>query len=151
MSKKFGFPVKEDNKMAVIAEGIVKNADNTLSFGDYTRADKLKVEDFKVDGDIYKVRTYKDVTRLSKNSALLLESVPGATVHNLSVDSKLTTFEAEGNGSVQITLELEPNMGYAIYIDDVEIDQIKSNLSGKVSFSAELSDNPVKIAIKKLA
>ena len=50
--------------MAIVKEGIILENDNTLSFGDYTRADKLKVEDFKVNDDTYKVRTHKEVTRL---------------------------------------------------------------------------------------
>ena len=46
--------------MAIVKEGIILENDNTLSFGDYIRADKLKVEDFKVNDDTYKVRTHKD-------------------------------------------------------------------------------------------
>ena len=42
--------------MAIVKEGIILENDNTLSFGDYIRADKLKVEDFKVNDDTYKVR-----------------------------------------------------------------------------------------------
>lgn len=49
--------------MAIVKEGIILENDNTLSFGDYIRADKLKVEDFKVNDDTYKVRTHKEVTR----------------------------------------------------------------------------------------
>ncbi|HAG03917.1 MAG TPA: endosialidase [Lachnospiraceae bacterium] len=136
--------------MAIVEEGIIKENDGTLSFGDYKREDKLKVENFESEGDIYKVRTHKDVTRLSKNSGLLLETVPGATVHSLKVESKLTSFDIEGNGSTQITIELENDSNYAIYVDDVEIGHIKSNFSGKVSFSVELSENSQHVAVKKL-
>ena len=59
--------------MAIVKEGIILENDNTLSFGDYIRADKLKVEDFKVNDDTYKVRTHKEVTRLSKDGTLDLK------------------------------------------------------------------------------
>ncbi|MBQ7265995.1 MAG: endosialidase [Firmicutes bacterium] len=134
----------------IIEEGIIKEQDGSLSFGDYKRAEKLKVENFEVDGNMYKVRTHDQVTRLSKNSNLLLETVPGASVHNFKADSKITTFSVEGKGSTQITLELEANTLYAIYADDVEIDQMKSNLSGKISFSADLSEKAQDIIIKKI-
>ena len=38
--------------MAVISELIRSEADGTISFGDYTLADKKKLEDFKHDGDL---------------------------------------------------------------------------------------------------
>lgn len=135
--------------MAVVENGIVLEADGSISFGDYIREDKLKVEDFKVGENLYKVRTHKEVTRLSKDGNLVLETVPGAAIHNLKSDDRTTAFDIEGNGSVQVTLELDEGTLYSIYIDDVEIDKIKSNLSGKVSFSAELSSNPQHVVVKK--
>jgi hypothetical protein len=135
--------------MAVVENGIVLENDGTISFGDYKRDEKLKVENFEVEGNIYKVRTHKEVTRLSENGKLVLETVPGATVHSLKVGDRVTSFDIEGNGSVQVTLELENDTVYNIYIDDVEIDKLKSNLSGKVSFSAELTSTPQSVVIKK--
>lgn len=135
--------------MAVIAEIIRLESDNTLSFGNYSVKEKQKVSDFEVAGDIYKVRTHNEVTRLSKNGKLLLETVPGASVHNLKVSEKLTSFLIEGFEDTQITLELEPETSYTIYVDDVNIGKEKSNLSGKISFSAELNSNIQKVKIEK--
>lgn len=125
--------------MAVIKEGIILNENNTISFGNYEVTEKLKVKDFVVDGDIYKVRTHNLVTRLSKNSQLLLETVPGATVHNLNVAENKTSFELEGAGDISVTLELEPETNYSLYIDDVNLDKVKTNKSGKINFSTSVS------------
>jgi hypothetical protein len=136
--------------MAIINEAIRLEEDNTISFGDYTAVEKRKVENFEVNGDLYKVRTHKDVTRLSKNTKLLLEAVPGATVHNLNVTDKITTFSIEGKGSTLITLELESEKHYRVIVDDVTLETIKTNISGKVGFSAELTENPISVKIEKL-
>lgn len=136
--------------MAIIDEAIRLEADNTISFGDYSAVEKRKVENFDVNGDLYKIRTHKDVTRLSKNAKLLLETVPGATVHNLNVTDKLTTFSIEGIGSTLITLELESEKHYRVIVDDVTLETIKTNISGKVGFSAELTSVPINVRIEKL-
>ena len=136
--------------MAVIQEGIALNQDQTLSFGNYELEEKLKITDFNVDGDLYKVRTHKDVTRLSKNGKLLLETVPGATVHNLYVEENKTEFFIEGTGDTLITLELEANTAYSLYINDVNIDKIKTNLSGKINFSTTLLKENQSIKIEKI-
>jgi hypothetical protein len=137
--------------MAIIEEAIRLENDNTISFGDYKAVEKRKVENFEVGEDLYKVRTHKDVTRLSKNTKLLLETVPGAAVHNLSVTEKLTKFTVEGQGSTLITLELESDTHYRVIVDDVTLETIKTNMTGKVGFSAELTENPIEVKIEKLA
>ena len=48
--------------MPVIKELIRTEADGTLSFGNYELDKKSKVEDFEIDGDIYKVKTYNEST-----------------------------------------------------------------------------------------
>ena len=39
---------------------------------------------------------------------------------------------------IQVTLELEADTEYVIYMDDVNIGTMKTNLSGKISVSAEM-------------
>ena len=135
--------------MSVIQEGIILNDDKTLSFGNYEITEKLKVKDFNVDNNIYKVRTHNEVTRLSKNGDLLLETVPGATVHNLNIQENKANFDIEGLGDTLITIELEPNTNYSLFINDVNIDKIKTSLSGKINFSTTLSKDIQKIKIEK--
>lgn len=135
--------------MAVINEIICTEADGSLSFGNYEVAEKQKAEGFKVGNDEYKVRTHKDVTRLSKNGNLVLETVPGATVHSLKVGDRVTTFDIEGKGSTMVTLELIPDSTYSIYVDDVNIDKVNTNMAGKISFSVELDSNDKAVRIEK--
>lgn len=135
--------------MAVINEIICTEADGSLSFGNYEVDKKQKVEGFKVGNDTYKVRTHKDVTRLSKNGKLVLETVPGATVHSLKVGERVTAFEIEGRGSTMVTLELDGDSTYSIYVDDVNIDKVNTNMTGKISFSLELDTNCKAVRIEK--
>ena len=135
--------------MSIIQEGIILNEDKTLSFGNYEVTEKIKVKDSNVDGNIYKIRTHNEVTRLSKNGNLLLETVPGATIHNLNLKEKETTFLAEGLSDTLITIELEPNTNYSLFINDVNIDKIKTSLSGKINFSTTLSKEAQQIKIER--
>lgn len=136
--------------MATIKEGIVLNNDKTLSFGNYEIEEKLKIKDFDVDGDIYKIRTHNEVTRLSKNGKLLLETVPGASVHNLDIKDGKISFLMEGAGDTLVTIELLPNTSYSLYINDLKIDNIKTNIVGKINFSMALSKEPQRIHIEKI-
>lgn len=136
--------------MAVIDEIIRLEGDNSLSFGNYSVTEKQKVNDFDAAGDIYKVKTHNQITRLEKNGKLLVETVPGATIHNLKVSEKRIVFSAEGIDDTQITLELASDTSYKIYIDDVNIGKMKANHFGKISFSAELSSNAKAIHIEKI-
>ena len=63
--------------MAVIKELIREEADGTISFGDYSLSEKAKKDGFSHDGDTYKIKTYKDITKLEKNEMFVYESVPG--------------------------------------------------------------------------
>lgn len=136
--------------MSVIDNAIKVGSDNSLSFGNYQAEDKQKVKDYEVIGDIYNLKTHKLVTRLEKNNKLLVETVPGATVHNLLVNEDLIIFSAEGNGNTQITFELEPETEYKIKVAGDSIGVMQTNLSGKLSFSTELKENPCEVKIKKL-
>ena len=42
----------------------------TISFGDYTLASKTKVEGFEFQGDLYKVKTFNEITKLEKNETM---------------------------------------------------------------------------------
>ncbi len=135
--------------MAVINEVICIEADGSLSFGNYEVVEKQKIDDFKVGSDEYKVRTHKDVTRLSKNGNLVLETVPGSTVHSLKIGDRVTSFEIEGFHNTMITLELEAESVYSIYVDDVNLDKVTTNVTGKMSFSLELNSDCKAVRVEK--
>lgn len=136
--------------MAVIEELIRQEEDGTISFGNHLMDEKKKVLDFEVNGDLYKVKTFSEITKLEKNSKMLLEAVPGATVHNFVMNEKGAHFTVEGADNVQITMELEPETEYKILIDDVNVGKMKSNLAGKVNFSVELAKSTPSVAIEKI-
>ena len=63
--------------MAVIEELIRQEDNGTISFGNHLMDEKKKVLDFEVSGDLYKIKTFKEITKLEKNGKMLLETVPG--------------------------------------------------------------------------
>lgn len=135
--------------MAVISELIRSEADGTISFGDYTLEGKKKLDNFEHQGDIYKVKTYKDITKLERNGIFVYESVPGTAVQNLQVLDTGISFLVEGPEDAQLTVELEDEAEYEITIDGENAGKMKTNLGGKLSISVELGDKPVDVKVQK--
>lgn len=124
--------------MAAVKELLRAENDGTLSFGDYTLGSKTKLDGFEFQGDIYKVKTFSEITKLEKNEMFVYESVPGTAVTNFNASEQVVTFSVSAMQDVQFTLELEADTEYAVYLDDVNVGDMKTNLSGKLSVSAEL-------------
>ena len=135
--------------MAVIEELIRLEDNGNISFGNYLMDEKKKVLDFEVLGNLYKVKTFKDITKLEKNGKMLLETVPGSTIHNFNMDAKTITFVVEANEDVQITMEIEPEKEYKLSLDDMVVGKISSNIGGKISFSVELNKGLSNVKIEK--
>lgn len=127
--------------MAAVKELLRVEADGTLSFGDYTLGSKTKLEDFEFQGDLYKVKTFAEITKLEKNGMFIYESVPGTAVENLKVTEDVVAFTVSGEKDAQFTLELEADTEYTVYIDDTNVGKMKTNLSGKLSVSTALNAN----------
>lgn len=127
--------------MAVVKELIRKENNGTISFGNYELDSKSKVSDFEHDGDLYKVKTFKEITKLERNGLFVYESVPGTSVFNLDLEEREINFKVEGTTSAQITLELEPEKEYKVFIDDTNIGRMKTNLGGKLVVSVDLTEN----------
>lgn len=53
--------------MAAVKELIRAEADGSISFGDYELASKTKKQDFEYQGDLYKVKTFREITKLERN------------------------------------------------------------------------------------
>ena len=135
--------------MAVISEIIRSEVGDKISFGDYISEEKRKIDDFEIAGNMYTVRTHNLITRLWKNEGLLLETVPGATMHNFDVGEHITKFSLEGYVNTQVTLELEPETEYKIIVDDMVVGSTLSNSSGKFSFAVDLDNQTKDIKIEK--
>ena len=135
--------------MAIIEEIIRLEDDGTISFGDYLSEEKKKAENFKVDSDMYNVKTHNEITRLEKNGKLLIETVPGAVVHNLAVNESAMDFKLIGADDTRVTVELEPEQLYKVVINDINIGNVKSTIAGKVIFSLDLDEEHKIIQIIK--
>ncbi|MDY3918960.1 MAG: endosialidase [Candidatus Limivivens sp.] len=137
--------------MSVVSELIRVEADGTISFGNYELAQKTKLQDFEYEGDLYKVKTFREITKLEKNGMFVYESVPGTAVNHMTVTENGMAFQVEGSTDAQITVELEEDTDYRIFIDGKEAGQMKTNLGGKLVISVELdSADRADIRIEKL-
>ena len=135
--------------MAAISELIRTEADGTISFGDYTLGAKAKLDNFEHNGDIYKVKTFAEITKLERNGLFVYESVPGTAVTSFQESESEVSFMVEGPKDAQITLELEDSSEYEIFINGTVAGEMKTNLGGKLSISVELADADA-VAIKIL-
>ena len=124
--------------MAAISELIRIENNGKLSFGDYTLASKAKLDNFEYNGDVYKVKTFKEITKLERNGMFVYESVPGTAVSNYRETEKTVEFTVDGPEDAQITLGLEEDNEYEISIDGESAGVMKTNLGGKLSLSVEL-------------
>lgn len=136
--------------MAVVKELIRSESDGSVSFGDYTLDKKTKLEDFEHQGDMLKVKTFNEITRLEKNGLFLYESVPGTAVSSFMETETGITFVVEGPEDAQITVGLAEDTEYDIVVAGKDAGKMKTNLGGKLSLSVELADaGEVSVEIKK--
>ena len=125
--------------MATVKELLRAEEDGTLSFGDYTLASKTKLDNYEFEGDLYKVKTFSEITKLEKNGMFVYESVRGSAVENFKETEKGVSFQVSAPEDVQFTLELEPESEYEVLIDGESAGKMTTNLSGKLSVSIELN------------
>ncbi len=135
--------------MAVISELLRSEADGTISFGDYSLSTKAKLDNFEHQGDLYKVKTCQEITKLERNGMFVYESVPGTAVEKLKATDTGVEFQVEGPEDAQVTVELEGETEYDIVIDGADAGRMKTNLGGKLSLSVELGEQPVVVSIQK--
>lgn len=134
-----------------IVNGLIEVQDNgTISFGNYELPKKTKLMGFEVAGNLYDIRTFKEITKLNKDEGLVYESIPGTAVHNFSVKDKLISFKVAGIAESQITMELSPDTDYNLFIDELKVGKIKSNLAGKIVFSVDCRNTPKKVEIRRI-
>ena len=123
-----------------IVEQLIRSEDNgTISFGNHSLAQKAKVEDYNHAGDLYKVKTYNTMTKLEKNGMFLYESVPGTSVLNFSEQAEGVEFVVEGDGDAQITIGLNDETEYEVYVNGDNVGKMSTGLGGKLNLSVELA------------
>ena len=108
------------------------------------------MEALKLSGKkVYRI-TFNEITKLEKNGMFVYESVPGTAVENFKASADEVVFNVSADKDIQVTLELEADTEYVIYMDNVNIGTMKTNLSGKISVSAEMDPGrTVEIKVKK--
>lgn len=137
--------------MAVIDELIREEETGALSFGNFALTTKTKKDGFQYQGDSYKIKTFREITKLERNGMFVYESVPGTVVHDFRATDKAVNFVVEGEEDSQITLELEAEKEYKIHIDKVYVGKMKTNLGGKLNLSVELEPaKMVDILVEKI-
>lgn len=121
-----------------------------LRFGDYTLSEKKKLDQFEYRGDVYKVKTYAGITKLEKNGMFVYESVPGSAVSGFAEEEDGVRFSVTAAADVQFTLELSPETEYEVIVNGSSTGCMKTNLSGKLSVSVELSaDEKADVQVRK--
>ena len=123
--------------MSVVKELLRAEADGTLSFGNYELGEKSKLSDFEHKGDMYKVKTFKEITKLERNGMFVYESVPGTAVNNFYESDTEVCFTIEGEDDAQITVEAEDGATYKVYVNDINVGKVTANLGGKLVISVE--------------
>ncbi len=137
--------------MAVIEDLIREEEDGGLSFGNYSLPAKTKKDGFNYNGDIYKIKTFNEITKLERNGMFVYESTPGTTVHEFFATDKAIKFQVEGTTDSQITLELEAEKEYKVHVDETYVGKMKTNLGGKLNLSVELEAGQlVDIQVEKI-
>ena len=124
--------------MAVVEELLRTEENGAISFGNYKLDAKAKVEDYEHGGDLYKVKTFKELTKLEKNGMFAYESQPGTSVIGFQETEDGVTFRVEADEDAQITVGLQEDTEYSVTVGGADIGTMKTNLSGKLSISVEL-------------
>ncbi len=136
--------------MPVIEELIRTEQDGTISFGNYKLGTKSKLQDIEHAGDLYKVKTFYEITKLERNGMFVYESVPGTAVENFAVSNDGVVFLVEGDKDAQLTVQLAEDTEYEVYVEGEAAGSMRTNMSGKLYVSVELNEGtPVSVKINR--
>ena len=136
--------------MSVVKELLRTEADGTISFGNYELDQKAKLSDYEYNGDLYKVKTFKEITMLERNGMLVYESVPGTAVTGFAAGGNGVNFTVEGPEDAQVILGLEEDTEYKVSIDGNDMGMMKTNMGGKLVLSVEMGNaDHVEVCIEK--
>ena len=134
--------------MAVVEELLRSEQSGAISFGNHQLEQKAKVEDFEHAGDLLKVKTFREMTKLEKNGMFLYESVPGTSVLDFTEKENRVEFVVEADEDAQITVGLDDDTQYEVFVDGKSMGSMTTGLGGKLSLSVELAsagEVPVRI------
>ena len=136
--------------MAVVEELVRGEANGAVSFGNYRLDTKSKKEDVEIAGDLYKVKTFYEITKLEKNGMFVYESVPGTAVTDFQAWEDGLRFTVWGSKDAEITVQLEESAQYVITFDGEQHGLMETNRSGKLSMGVSLDEEkPVRVEITR--
>ena len=91
------------------------------------------------------------MTAICIKGMFVYESVPGTAVSHLKATENGMSFTVECPTDAQITVELEEETSYQVFVDDKEVGEMKTNLGGKLVLSVELdSTESAAVRIEKM-
>ena len=125
----------------MVKDLITENADGSVSFGDYELDTKAKKSDFEVRGDRYKVKTFRESTRLECNDALVYESEPGTAVHDFVRTEEGVSFRVECPQDCQVVLGLTDEATYRVVVDGRDTGMMGTGRGGKLVLSVEVGES----------
>ena len=126
--------------MSVIKDLITVDGNNAISFGDYELDQTAKKSDFEVRGDRYKVKTFRESTRLERNDALVYESEPGTAVHDFVWNENGVSFCVECPNDCQVVLGLSDEATYRVLVDGRDTGMMDTGRGGKLVLSVEIGE-----------
>ncbi|MCI8534208.1 MAG: endosialidase [Hungatella sp.] len=136
--------------MPIIEELLRSEPNGSISFGNYKLGKKSKMDNFEHQGDLYKVKTFYEITKLERNGMFVYESVPGTAVTEFKAADWGVEFLVESDKDAQITVQLEDDTEYTVHVDGVSVGGMTTNMSGKLNVSVELSEGtPAQVRIEK--
>ena len=124
--------------------------DGSISFGNFSLNEKSKKQDFEHQGDLYKVKTFYEITKLERNGMFVYESVPGTAVDHFTENDEGVSCRVEGYKTSQVTVQLEEETPYQIFENGELTAEITTNVSGKLAVNLDLEDGkPIALEIVK--
>lgn len=128
---------------------ISRQDDGKLAFGDISFLQKQK-EKTQIGAHYYKVKTFRELTRLERDDYFVYESDPGTVVSDFESSADGASFTVEGPEDAQIVLGMADDTEYQVYIDDRDIGSVKTGLGGKLAFGVELEGSgKVRVRVEK--
>ena len=126
-----------------MAKELIQAKDGKLSFGDFTLPEKAKLDGFESGGNLYKVKTFRELTKLERDGMFVYESEPGSDVQDFYQTTDSLQFGVTGAEDTMITVGLKEDFWYEVFENDKSVGKMKTNLGGKLSFSVSLNPDTV--------
>ena len=78
---------------------------------------------------------------MKRNGTFVYESIPGtASKRFLRKQADEVSFFVDGKGQTQITLELESNKEYRVFVGDRDLGVSKTDVGGKITLDVDLEN-----------